>query len=92
MVKLTSPVIPDLGSHCNNKCGRPVEYSGARRTNAHAIMKWGHLTQRNRSLVAANTCFQRILKNARLLPVAIYVKEPNWIAEVSSPAPAPVYS
>ena len=55
-------------------------------------MKWGHLTQRNRSLVAANTCFQRILKNARLLPVAIYVKEPNWIAEVSSPAPAPVYS
>ena len=52
----------------------------------------GHLTQRNRPLVAANTCFQRILKNARLLPVAIYVKEPNWIAKVSSPAPAPVHS
>ena len=47
------------------------------------------------SLVSApfseDLTFQGGTKNARFLPVAIYAKEHNQIAEVSSPAPAPVH-
>ena len=47
------------------------------------------------SLVSApfgeDLTFKGGTKNARFLPVAIYAKEPNQIAEVSSPAPALVH-